>query len=426
MLQIEEVILKSQSNISKRQLPKVIKWKGVNMIRSQSFLATVQEIMDFSSEIDVTKIGIVGDPHSGKTTLGDCIAHCIHTYAKIPYTIRHFKKEDLLNFKETLKTLAPANHILLFGDLSFMGGDATKKQIEMVKQASTQIRHIEGGRDVKIISIYDYHYLLGLDKYLRQADFKYVTTVGSSELGNLENMVGSKYVGLIKDFQKYRLKAVTKKYWKLRISNDNKKELFVYKYRNPFIPSLFYNGDTLRLIVSPTRHWIDSVCSVCSEASGELQESDIPIDKFAEQGETNFGKGNFEAAIKLNLYVNGLTTYGKHVVQALRWIDKARQKKKISLEQLATHYGLSVTTTRLRKKLDGVLDYPETAIMPVEIVGDSLDSHIPNNPYLEYTGWSYEALFTEIEKMSKLPESELDIPRYEYLNKKAKEMGDLE
>lgn len=358
---IEErvVEIESPAKPSDRFLPKIIKWKGVNMIRNHSFLSTIQEIIDFSSEIDVVKIGIVGDPHSGKTTLGLAIAHCIHKHAKIPYNIRIFKKEDLLNFKETLKTLTPVNHILIFGDVSFMGADANKKQIEMVKQASTEIRHLDGGKDVKIISILDYHYLLGLDKYLRQADFKYITTVGSSELTNLENMVGSKYVALIKDFQKHRLKAVMKKVWKIRIS---KKEVFPYNYRNPFIPVLFYNNDTLRMIVTPTREWIDKICSKCSEALGQISGNEISYEELIKHGEINFGNGNFEAAVKLNLYVNGLTTYGNKVVQALRWIEKHRQKGLISLEQLAIHYKLEITRTKLKKDVDESLITPKTGL----------------------------------------------------------------
>lgn len=348
MLIRREIRVETETKNSDRIKPKIISWKGIDMIRNQSFLAAVREIIDFSSEIDVTKVGIIGDPHSGKTTLGQCIAHCIHTYSKIPYTIRYFQKEDLLNFKETLKTLKPINHILVFGDLSFMGGEATKRQIEMVKMASTQIRHLEGGKDVKIIAIYDYHYLLGLDKYLRQADFKFITTVGSSEVANLVNMTDSKYVSLIKSFQKYRLAAVTKKHWKIRIS---RKELHTYKYRNPFIPSLFFNNDTLRLIISPTRQWIDPICSKCSEAEGNLPESDISIEEFTRKGETNYGPGNWLSAIKLELYINGMVTQGKHVVQALKAIQKARMEKKISLEQLGAHYGLVQTRTRLDKPI---------------------------------------------------------------------------
>jgi len=111
----------------------------------------------------------------------------------------------------------------------------------------------------------------------------------------------------------------------------------------------------LRFIVSPTRQWIDEICSDCTEAEHGMIESEVPIDQFVKEAGEKFGEGNFKAAIKINLYVNGLTVYGAHVVQALRYIDKCRAKKLISLEQLATHYGFEITKTKLKKKMDGVM-----------------------------------------------------------------------
>lgn len=354
MLQQREIVLPQEKSESDRHLPKVIKWKGVNMVRNHSFLATIQQILDFSKTLDVVRIGIIGDQHSGKTTLAQCIAHCTHKLSKdIPYAVRVFNKHDLLNFEATLKTLQPANYILVFDDVSFLGANAGKQQLEIIKQAVTEIRHLQGGQDVKIITIMNYHYTLGLDKYLRSADFFYYTTVGSSEKDNIEKMVGSKYIPLIEEFKKMRRHGVAKGYFSIRIGP---KEPFPYKFRNPFQPELFYNNDTLRLIVSPTRQWLDPICTVCEEALGQVSDSEISIPEFCKQGETNFGSRNFLAAIKLDLYTSGRTTYGKHVVQALRWIARARAKKLILLEQLAAHYGLEITKTHLTKKLDGVLE----------------------------------------------------------------------
>ena len=354
MLQQREVTLPQEKSASDRHLPKVIKWKGVSMVRNHSFLSTVRQIIDFSKTLDVVKIGIIGDQHSGKSTLAQSIAHCIHNLSKeIPYAIRVFNKHHLLKFEETLKTLQPANYVLVFDDVSFLGANAGKQQLEIIKQAVTEIRHLDGGQDVKIITIMNYHYTLGLDKYLRTADFFYYTTVGSSEKDNIEKMVGSKYIPLIEEFKKMRRHGVAKGYFSIRIGP---KEPFPYKFRNPFQPALFYNNDALRLIVTPTRQWVDPICSICEEALGNTTSSEIDIPTFCKQGETNFGSGNFIAAIKLDLYTNGLTVYGKHVVQALRFIARARAKKLIVLEQLAAHYGLEITKTALLKKKEAVLE----------------------------------------------------------------------
>ena len=96
--------------------------------------------------------------HSGKSTLSQSIAHAVHKYADIPYNIKILYKDDLLNFEKTLAKLESVNYILIFDDVSFMGANANRQQIEMVKSAVTTIRHLQGGKDVKIIVMMNYHY----------------------------------------------------------------------------------------------------------------------------------------------------------------------------------------------------------------------------------------------------------------------------
>ena len=111
----------------------------------------------------------------------------------------------------------------------------------------------------------------------------------------------------------------------------------------------------MRLIVSPKREWIDPICSKCAEAKGNLLQSGVSIEQFNKEAEAKFTKGNWVSAIKLHLFTNGMTVYGKNVVQALRYYERARTMKLISSEQQAAYYGLEITKTKLRKKLDGVL-----------------------------------------------------------------------
>lgn len=342
------------SKKSGRLVPKVIKWKGVSMVRNHSFLASVREIISFSAEIDVCRVGLVGDMHSGKSTLSKSIAHAIHKYSKIPYRIKILYKEDLLNFKQTLAKLEGVNYILIFDDVSFLGADANKKQIDMVKQAITTIRHIEGGQDVKIIVMMNYHYSFGLDKYLRSADFKYITTVSSSENENMSKMFGTKYDKKIKEFKKHRHQAVTLKKWIMKIGKNS--EPLKYDFRDPFIPVLFWNEDSLRFIVTPERQFMDTICSKCSEAEGTLIESEIPVDQLMENCEKKMGKGSWLSAVKLNLFVEGKPVYSGPVVQSLRLLHRLRMEKKINLEQCAVHYGLNITSTKLRKKVSDVVD----------------------------------------------------------------------
>ncbi|MGD8431814.1 MAG: AAA family ATPase, partial [Nitrosopumilaceae archaeon] len=165
----------------KSTIPVTIEWKGERMIRNHSIRAAVEEIIKMSSSLDVVKVNIIGNPGTGKTTLAGTIAHLIHKQSEIPYAIRVLDKDNLLNFQETLKSLSPTNYVLIFDDVSFLGANTNKKQIEIVKQAFTEIRHLEGGQDVKIIAIFNFHYTRALDKYLRQCEFSFFTSIGSSE-----------------------------------------------------------------------------------------------------------------------------------------------------------------------------------------------------------------------------------------------------
>lgn len=344
---------KSTKNVE-RNIPVVIKWKGENMVRNHSFLSSVDEIIEWSKDSDVTKIGIVGEPSSGKSTLAEAIAHAIHTRSKIPFAVRVFTKEQLMNFKETLATLQSANHILVFDDLSFLGAEASKRQIDMIKQAETTIRHLPGGQDVKIILIYNYHYSLGLDKYLRQAHYFYYTTIGSQEKDNMINFLGKQFTGTIEKFRHIRIHAVQKKHWIMKIGP---KEPFMYKYRMPFIPVLFYNNMTLRFIVTPTRQWMADICAVCSVGKSITVDGQT-LDEVIKIAEEKYTKNKFMSALKLKLFVNGMTAYGRSTVEVLKYLDKLITKKNVTLESLATHYGLKISKARLRLKPDDPLYEP--------------------------------------------------------------------
>lgn len=314
------------------------------MIRNHSFYAAINEIIEVSKESDAVRVGIIGETHTGKTTMAEAIAHVIHKNSSIPWVIKKFTKEELLNFKVTISKLSPTNHVLIFDDVSFLAAIATKKNIDMVQQALTEIRHLEGGRDVKIISILNYHYMKGLPPYLRQSDFKFYTSIGSSELKNIEEAVGSGKMRTVFKFQKLFTHARVKKYYSIRIGP---KEKFVYKYKNPWILSLFFNNDSLRLIISPTREWMLSICSICS--SGKY--STVKVKDFVKESEDRFGPNNFKAAVKQQLLLAGMNTFKERAVQAFRYIEKAREMKIISLTDLAAEMDLSITKTKMKKPM---------------------------------------------------------------------------
>ncbi len=351
MMEVEErvSVRASPTSIKKDERPVVTTWKDAKMIRTQSIRAAVKEIVQMSDVgLDVIKVNLVGKPSTGKTTLALTIAHLVHKMSNIPFAVRMFSKDDLMNFEETLKSLQPANYILIFDDVSFMGAKTSKKQIETVKQAFTEIRHLEGGRDVKIIAIFNFHYTLALDKYLRQSEFQFFTSIGSSELDNTLALVGPKNHKKVTMFQKMWNKAYANGFWMYEL-NPAKKKIFKYDFRKPFAPILFWNGGSLRHVVFPKREWIDAICPICNLAEKKTK-STVDVNVVMEQLTAQFSTKGIKTAAKQMLKEMGVNTYGKSYIQARRALDRTMEKNNISVEDVALFYNLKPTKTTIKGK----------------------------------------------------------------------------
>jgi len=351
--QVVQVLTKDNSS---RHRPKVIKWKGVSMIRNHSFLATISEIVKVAEGVegfaankgsDAIRIGLVGDTHTGKTTMAEALAHAIHKKSKLPWIVKRFSKEQLVEFKKTLLELTPTNHILIFDDVSFLASLYGKHKIDLLQQAATEIRHFDESRDVKIIAIYNYHYTKALPPYLRQADYKYYTSVGSSETKNLEEMLGSKKgnkMSVVTRFQEQFFKARTKGFYRFNIGP---KEFLKLNYRDPFILALFWDNLSLRPIISPTREWMDEICAICTGGKDTVTDKE-----FIAECEAKFDPFTFKTAIKQELLLEGVSTYNKKLTQCSRFVQRAKDSKLINIRDIAAQLGIKVTNTRLDIKLD--------------------------------------------------------------------------
>ena len=62
-------------------------------------------------------------------------------------------KDELIHLDDTISKFTPTNQIIVFDDASFLGSSATKKEIDMISSVLSTIRHLPGGRDVKIVLI---------------------------------------------------------------------------------------------------------------------------------------------------------------------------------------------------------------------------------------------------------------------------------
>lgn len=342
------------TKVTKRK-PNVIEWKGwvdgiekkIKMVRKQSFMAAVQEIITYSDEMDVTRIGIIGDMHSGKTTLSQSIGHAIHTLSKVPYTVKIFYKKHLLNFAETLKTLQVANYILIFDDVSFLKASATNKQINLIEQAISEIRHLEGGEDVKIICIFNYHYPKALPPFLREAQFKFITSIGDANEKNIADTYGKHNVNLITGFKIQRKNAIVDKFWLEAVGDGMPVK---YDWRNPFIPTLFWNETRIRKVIAPTRHFLDQICSDCDESEGIEKYDEKTIKQILEDGNKKYGVKAVDTACKLLLFKHGENVFGKTTRATLKWIERERKIRSIPVSAIKKIKDYDTKTNRYMKK----------------------------------------------------------------------------
>lgn len=318
------------------------------MIRSHSIKAAVREVINHVNETGLVSIGILGKPGSGKTTLAKLLGHLIHEMADEPYAVKLFDKEGLLHLRETIAGLEPINHVIIMDDLSFLQAQASKQQLDQIKQTATEIRHLPGGKDVKIILILNWHYSKALDKYMRGTEFLFVTNVSSSENENLQQIFGKEYTRKINDFQKMCSQAIVKKKFSFKLG---RKGFFTYTFKKPFIPTLFYNSINLRYVVSPTREFVDPICSVCANISKSLVNSNIDINKFADELSYKFGVSVARQAVRLKCFQSGVNVYSKRVRQCMDLVDEYFKTYVFDIEALALHYNFDNTATRLDEKI---------------------------------------------------------------------------
>lgn len=329
--------------------PTITEWKGQKMIRQHSVRSCVREILNHVKETGLVSVGILGKPGSGKTTLGLCLGHLIHDMADEPFAVKIFDKEGLLHLRETIAGLEPMNHVLILDDLSFLAANASKQQLDQIKQTATEIRHLPGGQDVKIILILNWHYSKALDKYMRGTEFLFVTNVSSSENENLQQIFGKNYAQRIYEFQKMCSQAIVKKKFTFKLG---KAGYFTYAFKSPFIVTLFFNNSTLRYVVTPTRQWIDPICSICENTNKQqMVKSDVDLDKFAADLDYKFGVSISRQAVRIKCFQNGINVFPKTVKQCMQYIELYLKNRIFNLEALAVHYKFDNERTRLDEKL---------------------------------------------------------------------------
>ena len=326
------------------------KWCDTVIARSHSMIQKVKEIAEHQNENELTTISVRGREGTGKTTLAITIAHLLHQHfdkfgkkvmtpgddygnrhikaSQRGYIVKVMSRDDLMRFAEVLSELPKQNRILIFDDLSFIKGN-----IDNIKQQVSQVRHTEGGVDLKTVLFFNFHYSKGFDKFLRDTHFIIQTSGGAEEVKNIGEILGGgkRANGIAAKFVSRYIEFNKKKQISLRMSTPGTtpERVITYQYSRPFRLSLFFDGMTPRYMVYPSAGQYDSPdplgvqkCQICNQ----IKKIDINLDYVNDWLVDRFGKKVMGIAMK-NMSViryghDALFTKANVALECIRRLEK--------------------------------------------------------------------------------------------------------
>ena len=234
-------------------------WKGVRLVRDQAFLPIITSIAEFSKTHSFVKIGIVGQSASGKSTLAQAITHALHVYYMKKYGEK-FSAEcfyypwmgDGYNFS----ILKPNSCIVTVDDFNCIE-EVFKNKMEKFESIIRAIRR--SNPSMRVVFICTYFDTDDLDEYHLQENFRFFIDRDYGGLEQLQRFCGRELEESTL-FTEMHLTAVRKGKWRTKMKNGM---VFYYKYRKPFVPCLFWNGQELKNVVTPRRQFMDEECNIC-------------------------------------------------------------------------------------------------------------------------------------------------------------------
>ena len=328
--------------------PVVIRWNSARMVASHSLRAVSREIVNISESLDYVSINFIGTMSSGKSSTMDSLAHLIHKESKVPFLVKKFGKEELLNLEETMAKLKPSNYILIFDDIAFLNASSSKKQIDQIQSVMSTIRHLDGGRDVRIILFKGFQYLRSIPPFVRESQATIISSIDDNNVDAYSELLGQRALPNLMLLKKMRIESTINGAKSTFNFPLGKRKSFKYVARQPFLPYVYSNGISTRIIVAPLRNWIDKICNTCEPMQQSDPDAKVNFDEFITDFESKFGgKANAKAIVKLQLMKQGINAYSKRVVQGCKYIDLYLENRLINLEQLASHFALEATNTHL-------------------------------------------------------------------------------
>ena len=357
---MEVEYLESKRSVKKGTKPTIITWGKKDdgspnkMVRGHSIRSVAKEITNMSANQDFISINVIGKQATGKTELCKGLACLVHNMSEFPYNVLHLGKKELLNLEETMKGLEPTNHILIFDDIAFLSATASKQQIDQIQQVLSVIRHLEGGKDVKIILFKSFQYTKAISPFMRQNDMTFISSVDDNEQESLISLVGkhnSAKVSLLKRLQvQVKIGEKNESYFSTPLGDKGK--YFRYHAKHPFLPYLYYNGSSCKLVVSPLRTWHTPHCPTCDHIDN-TEEVKHTLEEFAEIFLKRFGsKSKAMTILKVMAIQRGINCFAPEITRGIDFGEKFLKNNKINFEALMKRFNLERTKAHYANRKD--------------------------------------------------------------------------
>lgn len=221
---------------------------------------------------------LIGDSGSGKTTMRTHLIHELHQ--KHPYIIKYFYEEQILNLKKIIKQL-PKHHdyIIAFDDVSFLVKKGIMKEDELMSMFHelTKIRHTVKGR---VIAIFNIHYPYAIEKFMRQAGYRILTSITDDEREIYVKLFGPQSRQLIEAFIRDDRYQTEEGQFFLPDSSGNRVK---FTPKNPFKLGIASRMGDLTYIV-----YQKVECSICTESKDKNFDKSWIIEQRAKYKEKRF------------------------------------------------------------------------------------------------------------------------------------------
>jgi len=157
-----------------------------------------RKICNHNNSRGFTSVLLIGDSGSGKTTFAQRLNHEIHT--SLPYVIKHFREHQILKIKSILHALPKyKDYLLKFDDVSFLikKGKMSEADLMDMFHELTKVRHTVKG---KVIAEFLIHYPYAIEKFMRQAGYRVLTSITDDEREIYIKLFGPHSRGIIEQF----------------------------------------------------------------------------------------------------------------------------------------------------------------------------------------------------------------------------------